>query len=94
MLLKDAIKLNQRKQARYKKYERILRRLRQRIFDYEDYDAANDNSHQYDKARYLMTRCQDILAPSWQQQRAAAEDYKLQHTPSAYECGVCRCPSP
>ena len=34
MLLKDAIKRNQARQARFKKYEKLLRRLRQRIFDY------------------------------------------------------------
>lgn len=80
MSLKDAIARNQRRQARFKKYERILRRVRQRVFDYED-------AGKLDKAQNIMRRCQAILAPKWEAERVAAQDRKLQRTPSAFEPG-------
>jgi len=82
MTLQEAIKRNQARQARFKKYERVLRRLRQRIFDYEDAGKG-------EKADRILKRCQTILAPLWEAQRHAAEDRKLQQTPSAFEPG-CR----
>jgi hypothetical protein len=67
-----------RKDARYKAAEALLRRIRLRIFDYED-------AGKLEKAQRIMTRCQAILAPLWAAQRKAAEDRKLQLTPSAIE---------
>ena len=58
-MLKDAIARNRNRQARFKKYEKVLRRLRQRIFDYEDAGKGN-------KASRLIERCKCILAPYWQ----------------------------
>ena len=86
--LAESIAGNRARQHRYERAERILRRIRLRIFDYEDHDVAF-GTHQAAKARRLMIRCQRILAPLWRAQRAAAEDRKLQATPSAFEPG-CR----
>jgi hypothetical protein len=43
---------------RYAKYERVLRRLRQRIFDYEDVGKG-------EKASRLIKRCKSILTSLW-----------------------------
>lgn len=82
-MLKDAIERNRRRQARYIKAEKLLRRLRLSIFDYEDAGPEI-----YGKAKRLMDRCQEILAPLWRAQRAAAEGRRLQQTPSAFEPGL------
>ena len=66
--------------TRYQKYERLLRRMRQRIFDYYDQGRG-------EQASRIIARCQEILAPMWRAERAAAEDARLQRTPSAYELG-------
>jgi hypothetical protein len=84
MTLQAKIEENRRRHARYKKAERLLRKIRQRIFDYED-----RGDEVYTKARRIMERCQVILAPLWRAERASAEDRKLQQTPSAFEPG-CR----
>lgn len=70
------------KDARFRKAERILRRIRQRIFDYEDMGKL-------DKAHKVMDYLQNVLAPYWAACRKSAEDRKLQRTPSAFEPG-CR----
>lgn len=76
-------KLHEHRQCR--KYEQVLRRLRQRIFDYED-----ESSQKYEKARRLMSRCQERCSPQWRREKARREDDKLQRTPSAFEPGGCR----
>lgn len=84
MLMKDAIAAKQRKDARYKRAERVLRQVRLRIFDYGDESEAKEA-----KAHKVIATCQRILAPLWRAQRAAAQDRKLQQTPSAFEPGCC-----
>lgn len=84
MTLNESIASNRFRQHRYKRAERVLRQVRLRIFDYED-----EGPEKYAKARRVMARCQETLAPLWRSQRAAAEDRKLQLTPSAFEPG-CR----
>jgi hypothetical protein len=79
----EAIRHNRVRTGRYKRAELTLRRIRQRIFDYEDEGNGKDI-----KAARVMATCQRILAPLWQQQRKNAEDRKLQATPSAFECGA------
>ena len=82
MMLKDAIARNRRRQARFKRAEIVLGRVRQRIFDYED-------AGKLAKAEHVMDTCKRVLAPLWLAQRKAAEDRKLQRTPSAFEPGGC-----
>lgn len=83
MKMEEAIAAKRRKDARYKRAERVLRQVRLRVFDYED-------AGKYDKAAKVIATCQRILSPLWQAQRAAAQDRKLQRTPSAFEPGCCR----
>jgi len=80
MNLKAAIERNRIRHARFKRAEYVLRRVRQRIFDYED-------AGQLAKAERLIATCKRVLAPKWRAERAAAEDRKLQRTPSAFEPG-------
>lgn len=81
-MLKEKIADNRFRHERYGKAERLLRRLRVRIFDYED--AGNG-----DKASRLMQRCQERLAPFHRARRAALEAARLERTPSAFEPGLC-----
>ena len=60
-MLKEAIARNRFRQARFKKYEAVLRRLRQRIFDY--HDAGNG-----EKADRLIQRRKAICMPLWDAQ--------------------------
>lgn len=82
MNLEQSIRRNRIRAARYKRAERILRRVRLRIYEYDDMGKA-------DKAARVIATCQRILSPLWREQRAAAEDRKLQATPSAFEPGAC-----
>ena len=68
MTLHKAIEKNRFKQARFKKAEILLRRLRQRIFDYED--ISTDKGAQ---ASRLIERCQKRLAPLWTARQNALE---------------------
>lgn len=70
------------RRLRFRRAERVLRHIRQRIFDYESPEKA-------EKAKKVMATCHRILAPEWRAEQAAAEDRKLQRTPSAFEPG-CR----
>lgn len=45
---------------RHAKYERLLRRLRQRVFDY--YDASESKGEHCSR---LIARCKSICAPQW-----------------------------
>lgn len=78
MRLENAIKRNRIKQARYRRAERTLHLVRLRIFDYEEMGKG-------DKAAKVIATCQRILAPLWRCQRQAAQDRKLQNTPSYFE---------
>ena len=80
MNLQQALARNRMRQARFKRAEITLRRVRQRIFDYEDAGLLV-------KAKKVMATCQRVLAPLWRAQRAAAQDRKLQATPSYFEPG-------
>jgi len=51
------------------KYERVLRRLRQRIFEYEDTGPAI-----YAKARRLMALCKDRCRPQWARRQKIQEN--------------------
>lgn len=82
MLLAEAIERNRIREARYDRAERVLRRIRQRIFDYEDMGPE-----QYAKARRVMATCQRIAAPRHEARRRAAAASKLERTPSAFEPG-------
>ncbi len=77
-MLKDAIARNRCRNARWKRAERVLRQVRLHIFDYEDMGKL-------DKAQKVMETCNRILSPKWRAERAAAENRKLQSTPSAFE---------
>jgi len=78
MRLENAIKRNRIKQARYRRAERTLRLVRQRIFDYEDMGKG-------EKASKVIATCKRILTPLWRCQRKIVEDRKLQNTPSYFE---------
>jgi hypothetical protein len=82
MTLQQAIVRNRIRQARFKRAERTLRRIRQRIFDYEDAGPT-----MYQKAVKVMATCQRILAPLWDQQRRNAQADRLHQNPSLYEPG-------
>jgi hypothetical protein len=53
--------------TRNQKYERLLRRLRQRIFDFDDTDPREAQCFR------LILRCKVILAPLYRAQAARAE---------------------
>ena len=69
---------------RCRRWERVLRKIRQRIFDYED-----ESPEKYAKARRIMQKCKDRCAEQWERERRKREDDKLQRTPSAFEPGAC-----
>lgn len=58
MTLTNAIERNQRKMARFKRSQRILRAVRLRLFEYEDAGKLG-------KANRIIERCQRILEPLW-----------------------------
>ena len=68
MNLAQAIIKNRTREARVDHAERILRKLRQRIFDYED--AGQEI---YLKAKKVMETCRRILAPRNQARHEARE---------------------
>lgn len=68
MSLEKKIEENRRKQARYRKYERVLRRVRLRIFDYED-----EGAEKFAKAQRVIKKCKAILQPLWIAQNQARE---------------------
>lgn len=67
-MLQKAIEKNRFKHERFKKAESLLRRLRQRIFDYEDESPAKA-----DKATRLIDRCKARLKPLWEARSAALD---------------------
>lgn len=72
MMLQDAIKRNRIRQVRYKRAEKVLRTIRQRVFDYEDMGKLG-------KAHKVMDTCKRILAPLWELQHRNAENRRLQN---------------
>ena len=70
------------RELREKQAERLLRRLRQRIFDYEDQSRAL-----YEKASRIMAKCQDRLRDKNRRRRERIMDRMLQNTPSTFEPG-------
>ena len=85
--MQEAIQRNQKRQARFRKAERLLRAMRQRVFDYEDYDAEHGTKRS-EKCQRIMARCQRILAPLWEQERRNAKARQLEKTPSRFEPGL------
>lgn len=63
MSLSEAIEKNRKREARFDKAERMLRRLRLRVFDYEDNKRA-------DQCGRLIDRCKERLKPRWEAQDA------------------------
>jgi hypothetical protein len=66
MNLQTSIQRNQQRQAKFKKAERILRLVRQRVFDYEDQGKG-------EQAARIIQKCKTILAPLWQAHHDALE---------------------
>ena len=64
--LKQAIRDNQR----FFKYERILRRIRLRIFDYEDMGKL-------DKVKRIIERIKSICEPVWEKRAKRSENKML-----------------
>jgi len=81
MNLVDAIKANQKRHTGYASDERILRKIRQRVFDYED-------AGKYPQAARIIVRLQERLAPYHRAMRATRDAAKLERTPSAFEPGL------
>jgi hypothetical protein len=65
--LKRAIRDNQR----FHKYERLLRHIRLRIFDYEDQGKM-------EKAHRIITRIKTICGPTWRKRAKRLEDRSLE----------------
>lgn len=61
---------------RHAKYERLLRRLRQRIFDYDD--------ARQDQCSRLIARCKAICMPRWEHEarmrdRTNSQQFMFRH---------------
>lgn len=80
MSMQQSINRNRIRQARYRRAEKVLRQIRQRIFDYED-------AGKLAKAQRVIATCQRILSPLWEAERRTREAIKLERTPSAFEPG-------
>lgn len=72
MTLTQRIELNRRKQLRYKKYTNLLRRIRLKIFDYEDEGKS-------EQASRIITKCKVILEPYWQAHHDTVWAAKMQN---------------
>lgn len=60
--MEKAIERNRAKWARWRKYEAVLRRIRLRIFDYED-------QGKFLKAQRVILRIKKIMEPLWEAQK-------------------------
>lgn len=58
-MLQQAIERNRAKWKKWRKYEAVLRRIRLRIFHYQDQGKLL-------KAERIMLRCKQILKPLWE----------------------------
>lgn len=74
MNLAQKIEANRRKHARFRRAERVLRAVRQRIFDYED-----ESPIKLAKAQKVIDRCKRTLAPLWEAQSRNNENRKMQN---------------
>lgn len=72
--MQRAVIRNQNRVARHKKAERLLRRLRQRIFDYDDEGPAKAQ-----KATRLMERCKARCMPTWEAEAKTREAANIHH---------------
>jgi len=61
--LKQAVRDNRR----HFKYERLLRRIRLRIFEYEDAGKLN-------KAKRIIAKCKSICGPRWKARQKRIQD--------------------
>ena len=73
MTLEQAIVNNRKREERFNKAERMLRRLRQRVFDYQDAGRG-------EQADYLMLKCKKRLAPRWKAQAEARQAIRDVHS--------------
>jgi len=74
--METAIRKNRIRESRRDKAERMLRKMRQRIFDYDDAGLG-------DKAARVMARCKAILALLWNaraEARKVAAENRLMRT--------------
>ena len=74
MNLAQKIEANRRKHARFRRAERVLRAVRQRIFDYED-----ESPIKYAKAQRVIQRCKRTLEPLWEARSRAAANKRLEN---------------
>jgi hypothetical protein len=74
MTMLQAIERNRHRAKRYERAERVLRSIRQRIFDYED---RADGS--FERAQRVMATCKRILTPLWETRARTAENRRLQN---------------
>ncbi len=65
--LKQAVRDNRR----FHKYEAMLRRIRLRLFDYED-------EGKLEKAQHAIDRCKAICEPWWRKRAKRIEDRYMQ----------------
>ncbi len=72
MKMSESIALNRKRTIRFKKADRLLRRMRQRVFDYED-------SGQSEQADRIIKRCKRILMPLWEQRYRNNENRRTQN---------------
>ena len=72
MTIQERIELNRKKNARWDKYERVLRRVRLKVFDYED-------AGKLDKAHRVIAKCKAILMPRWQARHDTVMAARLQN---------------
>ena len=68
-------------EQRAQELERLIRRLRQRMFDYDEQDG--------EQALRIICNCKRRLAPLWDADRRTRDARKLERTPSAFEPGLC-----
>ena len=72
MTLQQSVELNRKKWARWNKYERVLRRIRLRTFEYED-------AGKLDKAHRVIDKCKAILKPCWQARQDTVNAERMQN---------------
>lgn len=68
--LKDKIPFNRIREARRDRAEKVLRQVRQRVFDYEDEGKG-------EKAQRVMATCKRIAMPRWEAQADARAASRL-----------------
>jgi hypothetical protein len=71
--MEQAIEKNRKREVRFDKAERMLHRLRQRIFDYIDAGPAKEA-----QADRLITRCKARAMPRWEARYRACEERRME----------------